>query len=150
MVYEWNRTDQQKSNLETFCSPTWATSWIFSTGASNLRPRNIFVRPKLDPEFKEKSVFWPIFLRFLTDCGPKYEKKAYLRPKDQLKLDAPDLVYGLYDLGNEQFFRPSLWQNLAEFLVPWFNIKFAKKTAQQRLKNVCQMRFKISEFCSKN
>jgi hypothetical protein len=61
------------------------------TGASNLRPRNIFVRPKLDSEFKEKSVFWPIFLRFLTNCGPKYEKKADLRPKHQPGLDAPVL-----------------------------------------------------------
>ncbi len=60
-------------------------------GASNLWPRNIFVRPNLDSEFKEKSVFWPIFFRFLIDCGPKYEKKADLRPKDQLGLDAPAL-----------------------------------------------------------
>jgi hypothetical protein len=30
---------------------------IDSTGASNLRPKNIFVRPKLDSEFNEKSVF---------------------------------------------------------------------------------------------
>jgi hypothetical protein len=27
-----------------------------NSGASNLRPRNIFVRPKLDSEFNEKSV----------------------------------------------------------------------------------------------
>jgi hypothetical protein len=59
-------------------------------GASNLRPRNIFVRPKLDSEFKEKSVFRPIFLRFLIDCGPNYEKKA-CEKKDQLGLDAPAL-----------------------------------------------------------
>ncbi len=63
-----------------------------SPGASNLRPRNIFVRPKLNSEFKEKSVFCPIFLRFLIDCGPNYEKKADLRPKDQLGLDEPVLV----------------------------------------------------------
>jgi hypothetical protein len=30
---------------------------LTKAGASNLRPRNIFVRPKLDPEFKEKSEF---------------------------------------------------------------------------------------------
>jgi hypothetical protein len=27
----------------------------------------------------------------LIDCGPNYEKKAYLRPKDQLGLDVPVL-----------------------------------------------------------
>jgi hypothetical protein len=69
-----------------------------STGASNLRPTgrmrpsNIFLRPKLDSEFNEKSVIWPFFLRFLTDCGPKYGKKVDLRPRYQLVLDAPVLV----------------------------------------------------------
>jgi hypothetical protein len=58
-----------------------------------MRPRNIFVWPKLDSEFNEKTVFWPIFLRVLMDCGPKYEEKADLRPKDQLGLDAPVLKY---------------------------------------------------------
>jgi hypothetical protein len=66
---------------------------LIKSGASNLRPRHIFVRPKLDSEFKEKLVFLPIFLRFLIDCGPKYEKKADLRPKDQLGLDAPELNF---------------------------------------------------------
>jgi hypothetical protein len=66
--------------------------WSIS-GASNLRPRNIFVRPKLDSEFKEKSVFWPIFLRFLIGCSPNYEKKADLRPKYQLGLDASGLFW---------------------------------------------------------
>jgi hypothetical protein len=66
-------------------------------GASNLRPtgrmrpRNFFVRPKLNSEFKEKSVVWPFFLRFLIDCGPNYDKRAGLRPKDQLGLDEPEL-----------------------------------------------------------
>jgi hypothetical protein len=55
-------------------------------------PKNIFVRAKLDSEFEEKSVFCPIFLRILIDCGPNYEKKADLRPKDQLGLDAPGIV----------------------------------------------------------
>jgi hypothetical protein len=56
----------------------------FKSGASNLRP-------KLDSEFKENSVFWPFFLRFLTESGPNYGKKADLRPRYQLGLDAPDL-----------------------------------------------------------
>jgi hypothetical protein len=41
------------------------------------------LQPKLDSEVEEKSVFWPLFLRFLIYCGPKYEKKANLRPKNQ-------------------------------------------------------------------
>jgi hypothetical protein len=54
---------------------------FFKKRASNLRP-------KLDSEFKEKSVFSPFFLRFLTESGPNYGKKTDLRPRDQFGLDA--------------------------------------------------------------
>jgi hypothetical protein len=82
---------RDKKKFQNYLCYAYGKKLLFRAGASNLRPRNIFVRPKLDSEFKEKSVFWPIFLRFLIDCGPNYEKKADLRPKDQLGLDAPDL-----------------------------------------------------------
>jgi hypothetical protein len=41
-----------------------------------------------NPIFIEKSVFWPFFLRFLTDYCPNYGKKVDLRPRYQLGLNA--------------------------------------------------------------
>ncbi len=90
MSFLWIRGERKKIN-NNIVQGCW--NELHCTGASNLRPRNIFVRPNLDSEFKEKSVIWPIFLRFLIDCGPKYEKNADLRPKDQLGLDAPELHF---------------------------------------------------------
>jgi hypothetical protein len=60
-------------------------------GRPTCGPEIFLCGPNWIQNSKKKSVFWPIFLRFLIDCGPKYEKKADLRPKDQLGLDAPDL-----------------------------------------------------------
>jgi hypothetical protein len=48
----------------------------------NLRSGNIFVRPKLESEFKQKSLFWSFFLTALTESGPNYGEKTDLRPKD--------------------------------------------------------------------
>jgi hypothetical protein len=58
----------------------FSKSTLIKPGASNLRPIKVFVRPKLNSEFKEKPVFWQFFPRFLTNCGPNYGKKADLRP----------------------------------------------------------------------
>jgi hypothetical protein len=49
---------------------------MFKTGASNLRPRIIFVRPKVDSEFKELSNFLAIFSLVFDRLLPKLRGKS--------------------------------------------------------------------------
>jgi hypothetical protein len=45
------------------------------TGASSLQPRSIFVRPILDSESNEISLFLTIFPQFLAENDPNYVGK---------------------------------------------------------------------------
>jgi hypothetical protein len=91
-----------------------------------MRPRNFFVRPKLDSEFKEKSVFWPIFLRFLIDCGPNYQKKLIHGLKTDLGWTP--LIYTMKLLVTFHFsgtMLPRLCQpRLCKFLLKNFPMRF--------------------------